>query len=68
MELQTISSFANCLCSSLVLFLGIDLGMFATEMLPDLKLDRKKITFFFCALFFPALKFMFVYMPLDAVG
>lgn len=34
------SSFESCLCSSLVLFLGIDLGMFASEMLLDLKLDR----------------------------
>lgn len=39
-ELQTTSSFESCTCSSLVLFLGISLGMFASEMLLDLKLDR----------------------------
>jgi len=39
-ELQTMSSSESCMCSSLVLFLGIRLGTFAAEVLLDFKLDR----------------------------
>ena len=66
-ELQTTSSFESCLCSSLVLSLGIGLGMFASEMLLDLKLDREKNPFF-CAQFLPVLGLMFACVLLGFVG